>query len=423
MFFAWTARTSNRMWLFAWQNLVSRPSRTALAVVGLTVPVLAFLGLFSVSQGIRDLMGGTLGKMQGVMVLSENAPTPIFSELPADMADTLRKIPGTRAVAAQVWRIAPPINGKGGSASAALGLLTRPRGEGVKGLLNTVAIQGQDIEAHNALKSRLFAMTLLPKERGGGRTLDRQDIGKPNILISTKIARDFPNTDGSPKKVGQTLKIGTQDFRVIGIYDTGSVVIDMTIAMDIGVARKLLGIDKDKVSTFDVEGDDLLDADRLSERIEAAIPGVRAQRISQFTVAVGTIMGKLELFLLMAVSLAVLVGAVGIANTMLMSTFERYVEFGVMRTSGWTRRNVLALVTIESALLGLLSGAIGSGLAALAVITVNRFLTDFALVLHPSLIVASVLGALVIATLSGLYPAWRASRMTPMDAIRHSGVT
>ena len=50
-------RRSPTMWTFAWQNLITRPSRTALAVVGLTIPVLAFLGLFSISQGIRDLMG------------------------------------------------------------------------------------------------------------------------------------------------------------------------------------------------------------------------------------------------------------------------------------------------------------------------------------------------------------------------------
>jgi putative ABC transport system permease protein len=48
------------MWGFAWQNLVTRPSRLGLAVVGLTIPILAFLGLFSISRGIRDLVGGTI---------------------------------------------------------------------------------------------------------------------------------------------------------------------------------------------------------------------------------------------------------------------------------------------------------------------------------------------------------------------------
>jgi len=111
---------------------------------------------------------------------------------------------------------------------------------------------------------------------------------------------------------------------------------------------------------------------------------------------------------------------VGIANTMLMSTSERYVEFGVMRTNGWTRRNVLTLVTAESALLGLLSGAIGAATAVAAVFAVNRLLKGLTLELSPWLLATSLVAALAIATVSGLYPAWRASRMTPMDAIRHS---
>ena len=111
------------MWGFAWQNLITRPSRTALAVVGLTIPILAFLGLFSISRGIRDLVGGTLGKMQGLLVLRENSPSPVFSDLPADMAKTLRAIPGVRVVAPEVWKIAPPIDGKGGLGAAAIGML------------------------------------------------------------------------------------------------------------------------------------------------------------------------------------------------------------------------------------------------------------------------------------------------------------
>ena len=82
------------MWTFAWQNLVTRPTRTALAVLGLTIPMLAFLGLFSLSRGIRHLMGDTLGTMQNLMVLRENAPSPVFSDLPAEMAKTLRADPG-----------------------------------------------------------------------------------------------------------------------------------------------------------------------------------------------------------------------------------------------------------------------------------------------------------------------------------------
>jgi putative ABC transport system permease protein len=409
------------MWLFAWQNLVTRPSRTALAVVGLTIPVLAFLGLFSLSQGIRDLMGSTLGKMQGLMVLRENSPSPVFSDLPASMAATLRKVPGVRVVAPEVWKIAPPIDGRGGAAGAAIQILTRPREQGLRNIANTIVIEGQDLPEHFRLKSALFAMSILPREKGGGRFLDLGDVGKRNVVISTKIARDFPNADGTPKRVGDTLRIGSADFTIVGLYQTGSLVTDVTIVMEIGTARRLLGVSEESVSTFDVEPLDIADTDALAERIEATIPGVVAQRISQFNLTVGSILGKLDLFLLLAVALALLVGGVGIANTMLMSTSERYVEFGVMRTNGWTRRNILILVTTEAAMLGLASGALGMLLAAAGIFILNRFLTGFALDLRPWLIAVSLLGALAIAVLSGLYPAWRASRMTPMDAIRRSG--
>src|SRR5579883_2498386 len=152
-------RRSPTMWPFAWQNLITRPSRTALAAIGLTIPVLAFLGLFSISQGIRDLMGSTLGKMQGLMVLRENSPSPVFSDLPADAAKVLRAIPGVRVVAPEVWKIAPPIDGKGGLGSAAFGLLTRPREQGLRSLADTVMIEGQDLPEHLKLQSALFAMS------------------------------------------------------------------------------------------------------------------------------------------------------------------------------------------------------------------------------------------------------------------------
>ncbi len=410
------------MWSFAWQNLVTRPMRTALAVLGLTIPLLAFLGLFSLTGGIRHLMGDTLSSMQNLMVLRETAPAPVFSDLAPEVGNALRKLPGVRVFAAEVWKVAPPIDGRGGGGlgTAAIGMLTRPKGQEFSNLLNMIAIEGQDIREHARLRNATITRAILRPSEGGGRMLNETDVGKPRVVVSTKIARDYPNADGSPKEVGQTIKLGAKDFTIVGLYNTGSLLLDATIVMDIGAARELLGLGPDAVSTYNVEPVNPAETDAVAERIERAVPGVRAQRISQFNLTVGAVMGRLDLFLLLAVALAVLVGAVGIANTMLMSTSERYVEFGVMRTNGWTRRNVLVLVTTESALLGLLSGLIGVGLATVGVLTINRFLEGFSLDLSPWLIVASLAGALIIATTSGLYPAWKASRMTPMDAIRHS---
>ena len=113
--------------------------------------------------------------------------------------------------------------------------------------------------------------------------------------------------------------------------------------------------------------------------------------MSQFNLQVGNIMGKLDMFLLLTVGLGVLVGGVGIANTMLMSATERFVEFGVMRANGWTRRNILGLVTAESALPRLGLRTAGS-ILAFAGVAPSTLLSgsDLALELTAELVATSI---------------------------------
>jgi putative ABC transport system permease protein len=409
------------MWRFAWQNLITRPTRTLLAVMGLTIPVVAILGLFSLTSGIRTLMGNTLARMNGLMVMRANVPAPVFSDVPESIGDRLRKIPGTRIVAPEVWKISPPIEGRNLLARAATKFITGKGDERFSSFAETILIEGMQLPEHLNLKSAVFQQGLLKPEEGGGRYLELSDIAKPNILISTKIARDFPNADRSPKKVGDKILIGGKPFDIVGLYETGSLLIDTTIVMEITTARELLKLPKNYVSVFYVEPEPLVDLDVLTDRISAALPDLQVRSMSQFNIQVGDIMGKLDLFLGLTVSLALLVGAVGIANTMLMSAMERIIEFGVMRANGWTRRDVLGLVTAESSLLGVLSGFLASVLAVGGILLLNVMLTQYELKLDltPQLVVASNLTAIAIAAIAGLYPAWRASRMTPMDAIRN----
>src|SRR3954464_4735685 len=97
---------------FAWRNLLTRPLRTALALVGLSIPILGVMGLFSVSRGLRNMVGDTLSRVEGLMVVSENAPSPVFSTLKADLVAKLRAVRGVRIVAPEVWSIAPSIEGQ-----------------------------------------------------------------------------------------------------------------------------------------------------------------------------------------------------------------------------------------------------------------------------------------------------------------------
>jgi putative ABC transport system permease protein len=408
------------MWRFALQNLVTRPVRTGLAVVGLTIPIVAILGLFSLTHGIRSLMGHTLARMKGLIVMQEGTPAPVFSVLPADLVEKIRAVPGAGVVAPEVWRIAPPLEGRGLLANAARSMASGDRSP-LQGFAETIMIDGEQLPEHLRMRSGAYKNGLLPPSEGGGRYLDASDAGRPHVVISTKIARDFPNADGSPKKVGDTIRIGDQPFEIVGLYETGSLMIDETIVMEIGTARRLLHFDEDKVSAFYVEPSPGGDLDTLQARIGRSVPGVQVRSMAQFNLQVGNVMGQLDLFLMLTVGLALLVGGVGIANTMLTSATERFVEFGVMRANGWTRRDVLGLVTAESAWLGLFSGLVATVLSTVGILVINRFLARYELELELTapLVIASNAVALAVATAAGLYPAWRASRMTPMAAIRN----
>jgi putative ABC transport system permease protein len=406
---------------FAWENLATRPARTLLAIVGLTIPIVAILGLFSLTHGIRTLMGNTLASMKGLMVMRADAPAPVFSELPADLTEKLRAVAGVRVVAPEVWRIAPPLEGRNRLAGAAIRALTHPGSQGLGRLAETIMIEGEQLPEHLQVRGGAFRRSLLPPERGGGRYLDEADVGRPHVVISTKIARDYPNADATPKKVGDTLLIGDRPFRVIGLYESGSLMVDVTVVMEISTARDLLKIAADKVSAFFVEPEPGADPRDVQRRIATAVEGVQVRSMAQFNMQVGDIMGQLDLFLLLVISLALMVGGVGIANTMLSSTLERYGEFGIMRANGWTRMNILGLVTAESALLGLLAGLAASALAVAGVMSLNAYLVrlELRLELTPRLVIASNVVAMAVATVAGLFPAWRASRLTPMDAIRN----
>ena len=113
--------------------------------------------------------------------------------------------------------------------------------------------------------------------------------------------------------------------------------LDNTILMDIDTARQLLNVKDETVSCFLVEPVDPARIDAVAAAIEQAIPGVDARTMSEFQAGAGQVLGTLDMLLLLIIGLSLIVGSVGILNTMLMSTSERFAEFGILRTNGWLR--------------------------------------------------------------------------------------
>jgi putative ABC transport system permease protein len=286
-------------------------------------------------------------------------------------------------------------------------------------LFHVVQVEGQDIPAHAKLRHNIYRESMLPARQGGGRFLIPTDRGQPVVVISTRLAKQFPDTSGRPRRVGDTLKLGRREFTIVGLYDTHSAVFDSTFVMEIGTARALFGLSDDTVSCYHVEPEDPDRMEDVAAAIEQRIPHVDARTARQFADRVRGLLGRLDHLLVLLLGLAMAVGAIGIVNTMFMSVSERTSEFGVMRANGWSRLDVGRLVLMEGGLIGLAAGTIGVILALAAVPLVNRlFEGDMRLALAPAHLATGLILSTALGLLGGLLPDWRASHLRPIDAIR-----
>lgn len=123
-----------------------------------------------------------------------------------------------------------------------------------------------------------------------------------------------------------------------------------------------------------------------------------------------------QLFLLLA-AICLVIGAVGIANTTLVAVLERTGEIGLRRALGARGRHVTFQFLTESGALGALGGLVGTSVGTIAVVMV-AVLRDWTPVIHPATVVSAPAIGLVTGVLAGVYPAWRAARIQPVEALR-----
>jgi len=137
-----------------------------------------------------------------------------------------------------------------------------------------------------------------------------------------------------------------------------------------------------------------------------------AERFEEFS-------SDLNLFLTLMTSIGVLIAVLSIINVMLMSVTERIIEFGILKANGWSRRDVMMLITCESAVLGVAGGLIGCLLGLAGTEFVNTTWPDrLQLYASPQLLLFALIFSATLGIAGGLYPAIWAMRLSPMEAIR-----
>ena len=442
---------------FAFRNLISRPVRSVLALLGLTVAIAGMVGLFSIATGIDDTVGKTFSRIPGLVALQPGAPIPLFSRIPNAWVDELATLPGIRTIRPEVWARAQMVDGKP--------TFSPPR-----------FLFGTDIEKTLNLKLAVYRDDIL-----SGRFLNREDIGTTNCVVSRSIA------DSCKKKVGDSLRVDGSDLTIVGIYHCGSLLLDVAIVVDSAVARRISRFEDSLISSVYLEPDGSVPRRELIESIQkhfrgrrnddwrkntqAAFPEVTAinllssaskmlQKPSDGDGAaakpsepnsdspsanssntpspsigpeesievrsaqdwgnkIAELSSDLDVFLYLMTGIGVIIALLSILNTMLMSVAERIVEFGVLKANGWTSWDVMKLITWESALLGLGGGLCGCVLGWIAVQVVNVvYETKMHLYASPGLLLFSLAFSTILGVIGGLYPAIWALRMSPMETIR-----
>jgi putative ABC transport system permease protein len=240
----------------------------------------------------------------------------------------------------------------------------------------------------------------------------------PSVVLGSVAAErlGISTLDGDP-----LVYLGNQWFAVIGILDEVPLAPDIDRSALIGydVAQRLFGIDE-APSTVRVRTDpDQTDAvwEVLAATANPEAPNeVDVSRPSDALEARASADQTLTALLLGLGAVALLVGGVGIANVMVISVLERRAEIGVRRALGATRRHIRLQFLIESTLLAGLGGAFGVALGA----TITWFYADYQqwrFAVPPTGLLGGVAAALAVGAIAGLYPAVRASRLAPAEAV------
>jgi putative ABC transport system permease protein len=255
-----------------------------------------------------------------------------------------------------------------------------------------------------------------------------QDGETGSVIVGWKLNQNY-----FEKKVDlkSRIKIGGKNFKVIGIYERiGNDADDTSIAMSIDDARKVFA-PEGKVTGAQIIVKEGVDIEEFAEELAEDYEDYRGDKnfiLSTSTAIleqINNILGIIRYVVVGIASIALIVGSVGIANTMYMAVLERTKEIGIMKSVGATNNAILTIFLIEAAFFGIVGGIIGCilgiGLALAAKLAIELFAPGlpFLIIIDPFVIGGALLFSVIAGLLSGILPARNASKLKPVDALRY----
>ena len=400
--------------ILALKNLKHRGIRSWLTLLGIFIGVTAVVALIGLGSGLQAAVSGQFGVSSTEVILVQAGGVGLMTGLPGSGVVK----PLTREDAEAIGRLS----------SVDLSIARN---------IETASIEFNDrmivasVFAGAAGEARKFDYEMQNVKAMEGRLLKDGDSGK--IYLGHDYSLKKKSGFDKIVKVGDKIDILEKKFEVIGILEKkGSFVTDKIIVME----KEDLGSLVDLGENVDVISVKIKDKDlmyRAKEDIEKLMRKRRDVDIGEedFSLetpdtmlsTVNSILGGVRAFIIIIASISILVGALGIVNTMTTSILERRKEIGIMKAIGAKNSQVFMQFFFESGMLGFIGGLVGvifgTLISVVGIVGINNFIgAELSPVIDFVLIGGALAGSFIIGAVAGIVPAMSAANQNPVEALR-----
>ena len=356
------------------KNPFRKKSRAILSIGGIMIGIMVIILLGSIATGLTQSMSDETSQTEYFIMNNsmESYGTP--SNLKIDALEKLSSIEGINKSAQMI------------------------QGNIIDGT-NSMTIEGMEIDKLDVM---------------GLTTINGTKCNGTNEVIIGKLLAEDKN-----KKIGDKLKIKDKNYKITGIYETGEMSADKAAILPIKEARDVLNFDDDEVFAVQVSIKPEYDITKVKEEVKNKTPDkVEALSDASELESVKYLMNLMDGATLAISILAIIIGGLGVINTMLMSVIDRTKEIGLLKAIGWSRKRIIFMILSESIILTTVSFILAS-ILSIIILYVMEFLNIFQAAFPPKTFIIAFIVALLVGLVGGFYPALRASKFEATEALRY----